>query len=247
MNEIIAVNREIRAIVGDQFEGENTLLLERNRSEAAKLKRFSVKIRQRIKEIAILLDKQVPPEFGYSVTLGEKEPILSVTLEDGATTEFRTGIKIQPWLSLAEQLNEFDWAATRRLAFSGSQVFDGIVERSKDLPENIPLTEALQRKFEVQTNRFESETTDPRATHVLMWGPHEGLHQETFENAEGFERELPDLMTCGYQVVSIVLRGKVVKAERIDRMKRKALGELKDMPISYAAASGRISPPTILD
>ena len=96
-------------------------------------------------------------------------------------------------------------------------------------------------------NEFHVATTDPDGVHVLLWQEYLGLHQETFGSVDDFARQLPDMMTCAYQVVAVVAEGRALPVAKIDRMKRSALEELKDMPISYALASGRRFPPTILD
>ncbi len=130
---------------------------------------------------------------------------------------------------------------------SGSQVFDHIVEHSDENPENVPATLSLQEKFGSEMRAFESRKSDLDATQVLVWDECLGVHQKTFAKFEQIQRQLPDLMTCGYHVIAVVADGKALKAEEIDRMKREALEELKDMPISYAQASGRMFPPTVLN
>jgi hypothetical protein len=246
MNEIVALNSEIRSEVGDRFTGDKALMIPANRSDRA-ITQLSKELRSHIEDLVEQIVQEMPPEFGFELFLGDSEPYLAIRFDDGPGAMGVTGLTPLPWLSVAEQLRGFDWDGARGMALSGAALFNSIVEQSPNEPENVPPTVRLQAKFKTQTHAFHKTPLDPDALHVLQWQEIVGLHQETFPSKEKFVRTLPDLMTCGYQVVAVVMNGKPVSARQIDRMKRAALNELKDMPISYAKASGRLFPPTILE
>ena len=245
MNELVALNNEIRAAYGNRFSGERGLYLPVEANDRT-IEELSDELRQRVTEVLELIAQEVPPEFRFQVTLGGEEPWMNVEYDDGPGVIGANMVTPVPWLSVADQLRELDWDRIRDTALSGAAVFNNIVEHSPEQPENVPLTSKLQQKFKQQTESFNSAPLDPDRVHVLQWNEMEGLHEESFESIAGFERSLPDLMTCGYQVVSVRVNGKSLTPTKVDRLKRAALNKLKDMPISYAQASGRLFPPTIL-
>jgi len=246
MNEIIALNNEIRAVFGDRFTDEKVLMISADSHETA-ISDFSKDLRRQLAEVVEQIAQEIPPEFSFTLILGEAEPHLAIKFDDGPGIMAGSGFQPVPWLSVTEQLRGFDWERTRTMSLSGAAVFNAIVEHSPNAPENVPTTDALQAKFKKQTGAFYETPLDPDKVHVLQWQEMFGLHPETFDSKENFVRELPNLMTCGYQVVAVMMNGKRLSGGQIDRMKRAALNELKDMPISYAKASGRLFPPTILE
>jgi hypothetical protein len=246
MNEIIAVNNEIRAAFGDRFAGEKVLLISVSADEAA-IVDLSEDLRRRVGELVEQIAQEIPPDFAFDLSLGEAEPYLAIKFDDGPATMAGSFCRPIPWLSVTEQLRELDWDEMRGMALSGATIFNAIVEHSPDMPEYVPATAKLQAKFQKLTDAFHDAPLDPEKVHVLQWNDMQGLHDETFETKEKFVWSLPDLMTCGYHIIAVVMNGRRLSAEQIDRMKRAALKELEDMPISYAKASGRLFPPTILE
>lgn len=246
MNEILAVNDELRATFGDRFTDEKVLTISAD-SDKGLIADLSDELRERIAQVLEQIAQEVPPDFGFELFLGEPEPLVEIKFDDGPATWAGSLVTPIPWLSVTDQFREYDWAGTRAMALSGAAVFNAIVEHSPEAPENIPATAELQAKFKKLTDAFHKAPLDPGKVHVFQWDDMRGLHGETFESKESFVWELPNLMTCGYQVIAVLINGKPLSARQIDRMKRAALNELKDMPISYAKASGRLFPPTILE
>jgi hypothetical protein len=250
MNEIIAVNRKLRAEVGDKCREDNVLWLTRDAlpMEAGEV---SPSLQRDLQALRAELDKLVPEDFGYTVELGDEEPSLGLSYSNGLMTQFRWWEPLKRWLSLADQLRKINWAEYRTKAVAGSEIFDEMQEAAKEAPENIPPTKRLQKKFGEQMDAFvKAAQTDRTKVQVLLVTGDCGvleLEHFDFEDLKSFTGELSSLMTCGHHVITVVARGKVVSAAEIDRMKRGALEELKDMPISYAQASGRMFPPIVLD
>jgi hypothetical protein len=246
MNEITALNDKIRHALGERRADDSTLMVKRD-DRASDLTILPRVLRDELEQLRRVFDRLIPPDFGYTLFLGDQEPSCAVTYDDGPMTQFSSGIPIAKWLSVADQLSDINWTAIRAMALSGSGIFDEIVQHGGEAPENIPLTERLQEKFQTETESFHNGRNDPDCVHALVWDDFQGLQQESFADLADLERQLPDLMTCCQQVVAVVAQAKALQPERIDRMKRRALDKLKDMPISYAQASGRLSPPTVLD
>jgi hypothetical protein len=248
MNEISAVNRKLRAEVGDMYREQEVLSLTRD-ALPVEVKKLSPSLRVDLQALRGELNKLVPEDFGYRVELGDEEPSLRLSYDNGPVTQFSWGQRVKSWLSLADQLNAINWAERRAQGVAGGEIFDRMQEAAKEAPENIPSTKRLQKKFREQTDAFlKVAKTDTRKVQALVVIDYFGvLEHENFEDLKSFTYELPNLMTCGYHVIAVVVEGRVVSAAEIDRMKRVAVDQLKDMPISYAQASGRQYPPTVLD
>jgi hypothetical protein len=250
MNEISLANQRLRQEVGDRFTEEKSLSVSREEFPW-EAKQLSGRLRTQLRTLRNQLSKLVPDDFGYTVELGDEEPSLQLSYNNGPMTQFCWWESVKSWLSLADQLNEINWSEQRQKGVVGGEIFDEMQEAAKDAPENIPSTKRLQKKFGEQMDAFvKAAQTDRTKVQVLLVTDDCGvleLEHFDFEDLKSFTGELPNLMTCAHHVIAVVARGKVVPAAEIDRMKRAALEELEDMPISYAQASGRMFPPTVLD
>ena len=248
MNEISLANRNLRAEVGEKYREDQAILISRNES-SKEIEDLPIALRKELSALGELLSHFVPEDFTFEIDLGDEEPGLTLGYENGLLTQFFWSEPVKSWLSVADQMSEIDWREKRTCGVAGGEIFDELQEAAEEAPENIPSTKRLQEKFCEQTEAFcKTAKTDAARVKVLFVNDQfSTLERETFDDLMAFARELPNLMTCANHVIAVVANGKVVAASRIDRMKREAVNHLKDMPISYAQASGRMFPPTILD
>ncbi|MGO8699460.1 MAG: hypothetical protein ACLQVY_17275 [Limisphaerales bacterium] len=176
----------------------------------------------------------------YSFDLGNDSPGLMIEYEDGSQTGFFQGHDWQPNRSIIEQLKEFNWEAERERALAGCQIFDAMKEDAKHLPSRLPSTKELQKAFRVEMREFyKAKRKASRGVHVLMWRDDEGVKVENFENQASFCRELPDIMTVQFLVITVIVNGRPLSRDELEVLKKKAIAELEDMPISHAKALGK--------
>ena len=238
MKEIIELNEKLIKQLGKCFS-EGELVLRRN-DQPEELTRLPSALREDIEKLRREINEVVPNDFTYSFDLGNDCPNLMIEYEDGSQTGFFRGHDWQPNRSIIEQLKEFDWEAERRQALAGCQIFDAMKEDAKHLPSRLPSTKELQKAFRVEMKEFlKSKRKDLHGVHVLMWRDEEGVHEETFENMERFCRDLPDIMTVRLLVIAVVVNGKPLSRDGIEMLKKTAIAELEDMPISHAKALGK--------
>jgi hypothetical protein len=245
MKEIIEINNRLRADAKTELPPEGiTLYRDRGTEE---LGQISPALRVEVLAMKAELERLVPNDFGYTLSLGEAEPSFSLEYENGPMTSAFRGHDWKIDESMFDQLQHLDWESERAWAISGTEIFDQLAEAAKHLPENIPSTEALRRAFREGVKAFvKDKRRDTSQVYVLAWSEDEGLQPQAYKQFEDFSRQLPDLMTCQYQVVSVVRDGKPLSDLETDELKRRALKELEDMPISHAQASGRLFGPGIL-
>lgn len=78
---------------------------------------------------------------------------------------------------------------------------------------------------------------DASKVHVLTWHlDREEQSAEEFGDMKAFCRELPDMMTTHYLIITVVADGKPLSEQTIEKLKQQALKELQGMPISHAKA-----------
>jgi hypothetical protein len=198
-------------------------------------------LRSEIEKIRAGLNRLFPDDFNYGLDLGDDEPGLCIEYDNGGMCG---ASRPHPWKndeSVFDQLREIDWDAERAWAISQTEIFDEMVEAAKHIPEDVPSTKALRKVFRDDAKRFVKEQRrDSSQIHVLSFREDEGLSARSYEQFEHFMGDLPNLMTCHYHVVSVVMDGKPLRDGEIDELKRQALKKLEDMPISHAQASGRL-------
>jgi hypothetical protein len=113
-------------------------------------------------------------------------------------------------------------------------------ENARHLPSCLPSTKELQKAFRVQMKEFlKAKRKDLRGVHALRWRGDEGVKVESFEDLASFCRDLPDIMTVKYLVIAVVVDGKPMSRDALESLKKKAISELEDMPISHAKALGK--------
>jgi hypothetical protein len=238
MKEIIELNKKLIEQLGRCFP-EGALILGRN-DQPEELAALPAALREEIEQLRGEINEVVPNDFTYSFDLGDDCPGLMIEYEDGSQTGFFRGHNWQLNRSIIEQLKEFNWDAEREQALAGCQIFDVMKENAKHLPSRLPSTRELQKAFRVEMKEFlKAKRQDLRGVHALMWRGDEGVKVESFEDQASFCRELPDIMTVQYLVIAVVADGKPMSREELEILKKKAISELEDMPISHARALGK--------
>jgi hypothetical protein len=238
MKEIIELNKRLLGQLGMCLP-DGGLVLGRN-DQPEELAALPAALREEIEKLRREINEVVPNDFTYSLDLGNDSPGLMIEYEDGSQTGFFRGHDWRSDRSIIEQLREFNWDAERVQALAGCQIFDGMKDNAKHLPSRLPWTKELQKAFRVEMKEFlKAKRKDLRGVYVLMWRDDEGMKVESFEDQASFCRELPDIMTVQYLVIAVVADGKPMSREGLEILKKKAITELEDMPISHARALGK--------
>jgi|ERR1051325_1198 hypothetical protein len=238
MKDIIELNHRI--IGHSERISDDGLLLGRN-GQPVELQDLPAKLQTEINVFRGKLNEVIPNDFEYTLCLGDDSPYLGLEFKDGAHTGFFRGHEWRLDTSIIEQLKQFDWDGERQQGMTGCQVFDELVANTKHLPGQLPSTKELQKAFSNEMKPFlKAKRKDDGMVYVLMWRDDEGIRQEPFENMESFCRQLPDIMTVQYLVITVVAEGKPLARAKIEKLKKQALKELEDMPISHAKALGKL-------
>jgi hypothetical protein len=239
MKEIIELNQRLCRELGKQFEKEE-LFLRRN-DQPDELKRLPARWQEEIQSLRNKINQVVPNDFTYTLWLGKNPPMFSIGFGDGAQTEMFGGPEWRRDMLLVEQLKEIDWDGSRGVAMANCQIFDRIAANAKDAPALLPSTEQVQAMFHNTLHDFlRSKRSKKSKIRALLWREDDGLTEEGYEDMKAFQRALPDIMTVHYLVVTVVENGKPFSVGEIEQLKKAAVDELKDMPISHAQAQWKL-------
>jgi hypothetical protein len=235
MKEIIELNDRLRRELGDCFS-DGEVILGRDYAPQG-LKRLPLTWREEIDGLRTRINHAVPDDFSYRLFLGADKPGFMLEYNDGPSTVSSVGHEWEPVRCLIEQLKELDWMAERERAIAGCQMFDEMRAEAEKSPSGLPHTKQIQKTFREEMRDFiKGKREDASRVQVLMWRHDEGLREEEYDNLESFCRELPDIMTVHYLVITVVAGGKPLPVERIEELKGQAVKELEDMPSSHAKA-----------
>jgi len=240
MREIIELNERLLRDCGGQLPDEGLMLGRRDAPE--ELEKLPPKPREEVEDLRSRFNQVLPDDFDYVLCLGDKAPALMLDYYNGSMTGGGRGHDWQEAVSIFDQLRELNWDEERKWAIQGTETFDAIAAVAKELPVMLPLTRALQKRFSDPVKAYIKEKRrNVSRVYVLLWDGEESLLDEDFGDVRAFERELPDIMTHMLHVLTVVAEGKPMPAEKIDRLKKAALKQLEDMPISHAKASGKFA------
>lgn len=265
MKEIIELNKRILSEAPEIAQSEEGLIIYRT-DPPAELPGLTDALIAELERMRTQLNSRIPDDFSYVLNLGVADPDFKIEYEDGAMGA-SCPLESSPNGSIFEQLESVDWDEMRAQAILGCQIYDSLKETAVDIPAGIPTTRQLQRAFREDMNAWVKEKRkDSSRVHVFVWRKVEeiceeeaqailedfgeealtrarknedGFHEFTFDTLEAFGGELPNHMTMGFQVITVVADGKPIPAARIDQFKGEALKKLEDMPISHAKASGK--------
>jgi hypothetical protein len=71
----------------------------------------------------------------------------------------------------------------------------------------------------------------------LKWREDEGVTENSCASMRDLRGDLCDLMTCGYDILGVIVDKKLLPPRKVDKLKREVLKDMKEsMPISYARA-----------
>lgn len=237
MKEINELNRRLLEGAKEHLPEEGLMFQREDAPE--EFERLPIEWRDEINAVREKLHQVMPDDFGYTLYVGDGEPSLTVEYENGPMAG---AFRPHEWIdgvSILDQLREFDWDAERSWAIRGSELFDVIADRAKEMPTRIPSTKKLQKLCQDEVKDFIKDARkDASKVHVLFWQGDEGRTEE-FADLKAFEHDLPNRMTNECHIIAVVANGKPLKVKRVDAMKQAALKELEDMPISHAKASGK--------
>ncbi len=235
MNELIELDRKVRQHFGRELDDAIVLA---PTDEPQELMDLPGGLRLEIEMLRGELGRIVPDDFSYAVSLGDGLPDLMVVYHDGPQTMTGCPHDWQPDRSILEQLRSVDWDSDRQGALSRCQLADGLVAEGAVRSPQIPSTEKLQKLFRRELKAFAAGyRKGAPGVHVLMCSEDEGFREERYAGMPEFSSELPDLMTVGFLVIGVVSQGRLLTVAAIEELKKTALKELEDMPISHARAS----------
>ena len=121
---------------------------------------------------------------------------------------------------------------------SGSQFFDGIRSLADDIEPEFPATVEIQQQFPHELEAFtKTKRTGNARVYLLKWREDERVTEESHASMNEVRKALLDLMTVQYDIIALIVDGKLLPPRKVDKLKRQTLLELKEsMPISYVRA-----------
>ena len=238
MKEIIELNERIQHEAPQAVPKEfGFLLVTSEPGGEEELGALPPSIRRDLDELCEKLKRAMPDDFGFQISFEAHDPYLMVVYRDGAQTEGNCPLEWDPKRSIFEQLDAVNWNEQRAGVLARCQSFDVMKERAKDVKPRLPCTKEIQKAFRDEMREFvKTKRKDALRVHAMLFREDEGVKEETFEDMNSFCRELPNIMTVQDLVVTVVADGKPLPVERIESLKKQALKELEDMPISHAKA-----------
>ena len=237
MKEIIKLNARILTQVGDHLPEDGLDIFRGEKPD--ELNVLPEVLRREVCAFCEELNKAIPDDFSYILSVGSHAPTLRLEYRDGANTAYSKPREWKNERSIFEQLKEIDWDADRAEAISASRLFDLVGPMAKKMRPMIPSTKMLQKHCREEMKRFiKIARRDKSKVHVMFFQGDQGGSEE-FESLETFKRRLHDMMPCGCHVIAVVANGRPLPVEEIDALKRAALKSLEDMPISHAKATGK--------
>ena len=185
------------------------------------------------------LNRAIPNDFGYVMSLGLYEPLFQLTYADGQA-EGNCPIAWDENRSIFYQLSELDWDQHRGGVLQNGAIFDDMRKLAKKLDPKFPKTKEIQKDFAAQVDVFyRTKREDVSRVYILKWRDDEGFSEEVYPDIKSLCDALIDIMTVQYLVLGVIAEGKPVPPSIIDGYKLQTLKELrKDMPISYVRALG---------
>jgi len=236
MIEIVELNTRLLDSAGKELP-QNGIHISRNElpNEIASIPKA---ISREIARIVKQLKTAIPNDFDFSLWLGVPSPDFRLTYSDGFQTEAFGPSLWNLDSSIFDQLRSVDWDDARRTAVTNCQVFDLLREEAENQETRMPATQKAQDAFRDQVTAFMSKKTVPStAVEVLVWNEGFGLQEENFDNIEDLKQQLPDMLTCQYRPVAVVVSGKPLPVEDIDRLNIDAYEDLRGMPLSQGKAA----------
>jgi hypothetical protein len=241
MKEIIELNNHIRREMPELADAEEGLIVARE-DQPSDWGALSAPLREHVERVVAELNRILPADFSYCLYLGDNDPVLGLSFQDGAQVETFRNIPCEGDESLAEAFSGIDWDDQRAAAMEECQTFDRMKEYAETVEPDIPKTKELHKEFRVEMKEWvKTIRKDATSVYAMMvrWED-EGIITEKYESLEDFSRWLPNLMTLRFDIIAVVADGKPLAAAKIDKLKVAALVELENMPISHAKASGKI-------
>lgn len=243
MKEIIELSERIRNEAPEAVPKEfGWFLVNRQGEGTEELQVLPPAIKDEVERLRARLDAAIPDDFQYQLCLGDDKPGLSLVYCDGAQTEADCPVEWDETRSIFDQLQGVDWEKERGRVLAMCQDMERMKEEAQQKKPTLPSTKQIQKTFRSEMDLFvKTKRKDASQVHVLVWDDGEGsTKEENFENMDAFRRELPDIMAMQLLVIAVVADGKPLPVAKIGELKKQALQELEDMPISHAKALGQI-------
>ena len=238
MKEIIEINQRIMIESPDVVpKGGNCLFVSRDGLGDA-LDNLPPAVKADLDALYAKLNAVIPNDFNFVLCLGDYNPGIILEFCDGGMARSNCAESFNPDLSLFEQLENVDWAKHRTFALAGSQIFDGMRGLSGEIEPELPPTAEIQKKYGVELEAF-AKTKRPGQARIqlLKWREDEGVTENSCASMRDLRGDLCDLMTCGYDIIGVIVDRKLLPPRKVDKLKREVLKEMKEtMPISYARA-----------
>lgn len=241
VREIIEINQRIMIEAPDAVpKGEDCFFVSRDGNGDKSVEKLPPKVKADLDAICARLNVAVPNDFNYVLCLGDYNPNIILEFLDGAMARTNCAEPFNPGLSLFDQLEKVDWGKHRTFGMAGAQFFDGIRGLSDEIEPNLPHTSEIQKKYGVELEAFAKTKRQGKfKIYLLKWRDDEGVTENSCASMKDLRGDLCDLMTCGYDIIGVIVDNKLLLPRKVDKLKRDVLKGMKEtMPISYAKACG---------
>lgn len=239
MKEIVEFNKRI-LIEAPRIvpQGADCLFVSRDGNGDKEIENLPAGLKADLDQLCTRLNAAIPNDFNYVLCLGDYNPSIILEFLDGAMARANCAESFSPEQSIFPQLESVDWNKHRTFGMSGSQFFDGIRSLSNEIEPALPGTAEIQRDYPHELEAFAKTKRDGTAkVRLLKWREDEGVTEESFGGQNQLRRALIDIMTVQYDIIAVMVDGKLLPPKKVDKLKRQTLDELREqMPISYARA-----------
>lgn len=233
MKEICELNNRLLAA----RKGLVDVLMIQRDTDAMNLQGVPAKLRAELTSLVENIGKAIPNDFAFDLSIGDSSPMLQVRFQDGPQAMAFINLEWREDVSIVEQLDAVDWDAQREDSLKDLRIFDEMREQAPKMPSRLPSTKQLYKVFRDDIREFvRSPRRDASKVEVLLWRDDEELTQENYPDLKSLQDDLINIMPVQRLVLSVVAHGKALSHNQLEDMKRRALKELEDMPISLARA-----------
>lgn len=218
MKEIIEINQRILAEAPDAVPKDFGCIMVTRRDDAAKeLAALPAKIRADLVKFLKKLNQAMPNDFGYLINLGDDDPSLMLMYSDGPQAEGNCPVEWDVKRSIFDQLPKIDWDMHRKRVMGMGHYFDDLRGVSKDIPPAIVPTDDIQKEERDAVEAFvKSKRKKPQKIHMLTYRGFEGYEEVGFDSMKAFRYDLLNAMTTGYEIIAVLVDGKLLPAKKLD-------------------------------
>jgi len=199
-------------------------------------------LRFQVEVLASQIRQLIPTDVHYTLSFDKRGASFGLEYSDGNTGTFGGAEYFETLQDIFAYLKEVDWDEFRGSKLQEMNVFDVLKEVADEHPINIPSSKVDAKKWAKQLAKVLAKV---RAMHLvppfvaIYANKGEPVKASTFESYDDLEYDMVNALTCQYRLLAILINGKELSFQEIEKRKLKAIDCLTPGSISRAKAEGR--------